>query len=226
MPSALNPEQQVEVYHKLRDHFKVVMGGPCKEFPGYPFRADWGKGGVSITAVIEHFEEGEQTALVAHFNKWLKGLEKGSPTKCGVFQGILPYMLRAEKLQRVEGGLQFGAKKAFGQRLMDELKLNSECKDLWVHIETYQDFLQSCQIRYTYNRPFGNTSARQVTFTAHQGTPIFLMLYLLRALDYDRTGAECGFGQVILTDRNGLPMDGDEELILHFSSGLVDWGRA
>jgi len=222
-PTALNHEQQGEIYEKLRDHFRVVMGAPCRSFPGYPFPVDWGKGGVFISAVIEHFEEEQQRALVAHFNRWFRHVE----SRCGIFQGILPNLLKATDLKRVEGGVQFEANQTFGaDGLMNELQLDSKCKDLWTHVRTYQDFLSSCQIRYYLNKPFGNTSARQVTFTAHPGTPIFLMLYLLRALDYDRTGAECGFGQVILIDRNGLPTDGEAEHILHFSSGLVDWGRA
>ena len=113
----MDTDQQVGVYRQLENHFKVVMYAPCNAFPGYPFKVDWTSGQhVSITAVIEHFEDKQQEALVIHFNTFLR-----SSGSCGIFEGVLPSMLRAAKLERCEGGIQFEVKDGDEEHLMDKM---------------------------------------------------------------------------------------------------------
>ena len=189
-------EEREDIYSKLKSHFTLIGSAPCYNFAGYPFhfRNDIQESSykVSITAVIEHFGEEQQQALVKRFQQFLK-----RPTSPGIFQPELCMMLKASTLQRMEGGIQFEAKDAVKpERLMEEIKVISEHRDLWKEVVTYEDFQNLCQIRYRTNKPFGDTTARFVRFGAKEGTPIFLMIYLLMQLDSQKGREACGFGQV------------------------------
>jgi hypothetical protein len=212
---ALTAEQQRDTYKTLHSHLYLIFNAPSKNFVNYPFEWNDSECSVSITAIIEHFEETQQAALIKSCNSMLKkDFSRAVPA-------FLLKFLKADVLQREEGGIQFEANASTTpELLMEEIKI-SECASLWGHVKTYDEFLQLCQVRYN-NKPFGSSSVRVVTFSAYHGTPIFIMLWLLRQLDYPKMSEACGFGQVIVTARNGLPSDGDEHN-LHYSSGLIDW---
>ena len=218
----LDVEQQKDVYQKLQNHFNVIFNAPCKYFAGYPFKWKDGECDVSITAIIEHFEEEQQDALIACCNKML--MKKGGHGSTS--PAFIVSSLKASVLQRYEGGIQFEVNPSTSftkwpqERIMEEIKI-SDHADYWKHVETYSDFINHCQIRYNI-KPFGGTDVKEVQFHAYAGLPIFLMLWLLRQLDFERESNKCGFGKVIVIDRNGLPEDGDDHN-LHFSSGLIKW---
>lgn len=220
--AALHVVQQKDIYQKLQNHFNVIFNAPCKYFPGYPFTWKDGECDVSITAIIEHFGEEQQDALTTSCNKMLA--KKGGHLNTGPDYVISS--LKASKLQRVEGGIQFESNpsKSFtkwtAERLMEEIKIG-ECAYFWTHIDTYSDFVNHCQIRFNVEN-FGGTDVKKVEFHAYAGLPIFLMLWLLRQLDFEIESDKCGFGKVIIVDRNGLPSD-EHCHALHFSSGLIKW---
>jgi hypothetical protein len=217
-PQTLNSEQQMDVYQRLQDHLYVIFNAPCKPFESFPFK--WKKEdlSVSITAIIEHFEENQQVSLIKSFNSILKMNMSGDYNR---YVDVLRH-LKASALKRHEGGIQFEVNiNSKAEYLMEALKVSYfRTSVLWSHIKSYEDFINHCQIRYEQNDPFGNTGARVVTFSAYHGTPIFLMLCLLRQLEHGNE--QCGFGQVIVIERNGLPNYGDD-YNLHFCSGLIKW---
>ncbi len=216
MAKTLSVEQQKDVYQKLQDHLCVIFSAPCKRFAAYPFKWEEGECDISITAIIEHFGKAQQAALIASCNRMLG--KKNSVCR-GV--GSMVQFLKACDLKRAEGGIQFEVKPQWTEgKLMDEIK-SSVCAGLWDDIKTYSDFLIHCQIRFNI-KPFGGTDISVVSFRAERGLPIFLMLWLLRQLDYSKVSEECGFGQVMVIGRNGLPGDGDDHN-LHFSTGFIDW---
>lgn len=221
-PKTLDVEQQVDIYQKLQNHFNVIFNAPCNHFPGYPFTWKDGERDVSITAIIEHFGKEQQDALINSCNKMLA--KKGGHLNIG--PSYIVSSLKASELQRVEGGIQFEAYPSTSftkwppERVMEEIRI-SDCADLWKHIKTYSDFINHCQIRYNIS-PFGGTDIKEVRFKAYAGLPIFLMLWLLRQLDFKRESDKCGFGKVIIVDSNGLPSDGHYH-DLHFGSGIIKW---
>ena len=113
-------EEREDIYSKLKSHFTLIGSAPCYNFPGYPFhfRNDmFGGNKVSITAVIEHFGEEQQQALVKRFQQFLKRpTSPGTSVACGIFQPKLCMMLKASTLKRVEGGIQFEANDAVEDR--------------------------------------------------------------------------------------------------------------
>jgi hypothetical protein len=124
-PPTLDVAQQKDVYKKLQHHFNVIFNAPCKPFPGYPFTQNGWKHAVSFTAIIEHFEDDQQRALISSYNKTLK---KGSFCS-SVVTGTASIVgsLQAKKLNRVEGGIQFEASPGSctawpPERVMQELK--------------------------------------------------------------------------------------------------------
>ncbi len=220
LPKALDPGQQDDIYRKLHDHMYVIFNAPCSKFPNFPFEWDRAEGNVSITAIIENFEEEQQANLIKSFNNSLRTLRfNGS-----CIDSVSRY-LKATILKRYEGGIQFEAG-ATGtpERIMEAIKI-SECASLWNHVMTYADFLNNCQIRYK-NDPFGDSGVRIVRFVAYPGIPICLMLWLQRQLCFYKTSETCGFGQVIISHLNGLPSDSKSDNNghnLHFSCGLISW---
>jgi len=232
-PGALNVRQQKDTYQKLQDHFNVIFNAPCQLFDGYPFQMKDTEGGVTITAIIENFEKEQQDALIKNYNKMAnrgKYVNEGrlftAPALNNLGSAMITEGLKASKLLRVEGGIQFEVKSESPfnhwspERLMRHVK-ESECAKFWTHVETYPDFVRQCQIRYDI-RPFGGTDVKIVTFEAYRCLPIFIMLWLLRQLECEERSSECGFGKVIIIDTNGLPGNEDDHH-LHFSSGLIKW---
>jgi hypothetical protein len=214
------------LYGKLRDHFDVVFHAPCRYFEGYPFAWTTGRNCVGISAVIEYFDKPQHEALLRNFNEsFHPPRQYGSfPAMCGVSSEV-PWIhdLKATPLDRFEGGIQFEVNETLRDKdsFMTINFEESRFKCLYPSVKTYQDFLENCQIRFRRNEPFGRTSARYVTFEAYPGTPIIIMLWLLRLLDH--TPEACGFGEVKITDRHGLPTDEINSHCLHFSSGLIRW---
>jgi hypothetical protein len=207
--AALTPEKQVKYEVKLRTHLYVIYNGPCYKFEGYPFKWDPEKFDVSITAVVENFEQEHQHKLVREFNRMLSKYDSYSN-----FNG----RMIASSLDRVEGGIQFAALK--GDIFLDEHVKSKGLANHWAKFETYNDFIQHCQIRFTNNYHFGNTDARVVTFTACHAVPIYTMMWLLHQLDNTTSGVRNILGDVIISNTNGLPPVDDH---LHFGMGLIAW---
>lgn len=215
-PNTLNPEQQKEVFRMLHSHMYVIFNAPATEFHNYPFQWDMGEGAVTITAIIEHFDKEQQAALIDCLNKALEGYRFSSADSASVST-----FLKATMLERYEGGIQFVSNPLFPHiNVMEKIK-RSKCGHLWDHINTYEDFLELGKIKFQ-NDPFGSSGVSVVRFIAYSGTPLCVMLWLLRQLYCVEASDECGFGEVIITQRNGLPFDGDE-LNLHFNNGLIIW---
>jgi hypothetical protein len=218
-------EEQKDIYKKLQGHFHVILHGPCKLFPGYPFTCKGWAREISITAIIEHFGKKQRDALIASCNRMLE--RQGGHLNTGV--SSIVSSLRASDLRRAEGGIQFEADPSTSftqwapERLMEELR-TCRCAGLWTHVPAYSDFVGQCQIRYNIT-PFGESDVKEVRFIPYPGVPIFLMLWLLRQLDFKEPREECGFGHVVIVGVSGLPdwEEEEEQHCLHFSSGVIKW---
>lgn len=221
IPETLDVKKQKDVYKTLQSHFDVIFNAPCRYFPGYPFAWKDGEDRVYIKAIIEHFGDEQQKNLIASCNAMLA--KKAGLNRIGTSRILLG--LKASKLQRAEGGIQFEVpppKQPHYHRTPEENVMENlaicNCAQVWKHIKTYPDFTNRCQIRYDI-RSFGDTDIKVVYFDAYHGLPIFIMLWLLRKLHVPH---DCDLGQVIVTDSNGLPGE-DADYHLHFSSGIVNW---
>lgn len=217
-PKALNIEQQKHAYERIYDHLNVLLNAPCTRFPHYPFVWKEGECSVYVTAIVEHFEDEQQFALVTRLNKKLKQMNL-----CSNVPNWASEFLRARLLRRHDGGIQFKVKEEISEtEFMEIVKgFDSDCANMWTHVKNFTDFLDHCQIRF-HIKPFGETTAKLVTFKAYHGTPIILMMWILRQLECYQSRNACGFGQVIITLRNGLP-DAGEDHSFHYKSGLINW---
>lgn len=232
MPAALTLAEQKEYAVKMQEHLAVVMNAPCAYFEGHPFltaAANKDGGGVYIKAVIERFVYDKyhadeaaaaaatdvQDILVERFNHLFQmGTNVSSH---------FHYKLKATKLKRCEGGFQFEAKKEPEFFIRDCLRA-SPVSGLWAKYagssSSYKAFTDDCQIRFTQNQPFGNTSARIITFSARGGVPLYIMLWLFRELSWPQSPSRQWMGHVEVIETNGLP-DGQDWLCWY--SSLITW---
>jgi hypothetical protein len=215
-PRALNPVQQKQANQLIQEHLYIVFNGPCKRFPHYPFAWKESESSVYLTAIIEHFEEDQQHALAQRCNIKLKQMN---------FSGSLPIWasecLKARTLRRHGGGIQFKLRSCLSEKDFTEIMREYDRANLWEHVKNLNDLIDHCQIRF-HIKPFGQTTAKVVSFKAYSGVPIVLMMWVLRQLECNKSRDLCGFGQVIVIQRNGLPDAGDDH-DLHYKSGMIYW---
>jgi hypothetical protein len=208
---ALTPEQQKEYADKMIRHLEVVMNAPCTSFEGYPFSNNGNS--VQIKAVIECFNDNVKNKLMERLNYMLKH---------GNFvDSRFHYKLKATKLMRHEGGYQFEAKEEDEEQyLIGDCLRNSPVSNLWTKYQTYNDFTNDCQIRFSRDEPFGNTTARVVTFCAYEAVPLYIMLWLYRELLWFGSPTRQCMGRVEIIETDGLP-DGEDWICWH--SSLITW---
>jgi hypothetical protein len=218
MPTALTIVQQKEYALKMREHLEVVMNAPCDYFEGYPFLADETGGptqfnGVYIEAVIERFDEAVKAKLMERLNYMLcVGNNVNSS---------FHFKMRAVPLNRVEGGFQLIAEDSLPEESFMACCLRmSPVSNLWAKYETYEVFSNQCQIRFSQNKPFGSTTSRVVTFRAYAALPLYVMLWLLRELEWCQSPTRQWMGDVKVTETGGLP---DARDWICWYSSLITW---
>jgi hypothetical protein len=218
MPIALTVTQQKEYAIKMQEHLAVLMNAPCCYFEGYPYPADGPSGsghfnGVYIQAVIENFNASVQNKLMERLNHMLCAGNN--------VDSRFHFKMKAVPLQRCEGGFQFLAQDGLAEEhfMADCLRI-SPVKNLWAKYDTYEAFLNQCQIRFSKNKQFGNTTARVVRFEAYEALPLYIMIWLLRELDWCESPTRQLMGEVEVMETNGLPSGYD--WICWYSS-LITW---
>lgn len=214
---ALNPEKQKQVYQMIQNHLGIIFNAPCTKFHDYPFTWKENENSVSITAIIEHFEEEQQQALVDRCNMKLRRSNFSISRIIWASE-----CLKARSLRRHGGGIQFKLRSDVSDQAFMEILKESDKADLWGHVKSLTDFVDTCQIRF-HVKPFGETYAKVVSFKAYHGVPIVIMMWLLRQLEGNISNDHYGFGQVIVMQRNGLPDAGSNDYKLHYGSGLIRW---
>ncbi len=218
MPSALTVTQQKEYAIKMQEHLTVLMNAPCSYFEGYPYPADGPSGsgkfnGVYIQAVIEHFNPSVQNKLMERLNQMLFAGNNVASR--------FHFKMKAVPLERCEGGFQFMAKDELTEEhfMADCLQINP-VNNLWAKNDTYGAFFNQCQIRFSENKQFGNTTARVVKFEAYEALPLYIMIWLLRELYLRESPTRQLMGEVEVIETNGLP-SGYDWICWH--SSLITW---
>ena len=218
MPIALTVTQQKEYAIKMQEHLTVLMNAPCSYFEGYPYPDDGPSGsgnfnGVYIQAVIEHFNPSVQNILMERLNHMLCAGNN--------VDSQFHFKMKAVPLQRWEGGFQFLAKDGLAEEhfMADCLQI-SPVKNLWAKYDTYEAFSNQCQIRFSMNKQFGNTTVRVVRFEAYEALPLYIMIWLLRELYWRESPTRQLMGEVEVMETNGLPSEYD--WICWYSS-LITW---
>jgi hypothetical protein len=218
MPIALTVTEQKEYAVKLQEHLTVVMNAPCAYFDGYPFLAE-AKGdqqyfnGVYIQAVIERFDEDVQNKLMTRLNHMLHAGNN--------VDSNFHFKMQAIPLNRVEGGFQLIADDGLAEEhFMADCLGMSPVSNLWAKYETYDAFANQCQIRFSQNKQFGSTTARVVRFKAYEALPLYVMLWLVRELEWCESPTRQWMGEVQVIETNGLP-DAHDWICWH--SSLITW---